>query len=342
MLKPLLAALALSATAAAPTQAAPQSAAAPKAPASTPSAAPAQALRWQAATPYPDTSLHTENLMQFAQEVERASEGKLRIGVKPDGALKGTEVKRAVQNGKVQLAEIELAEVQSEWQAFGLDSIPFLASGYGPARKLYQAQRVPLGKRLAGQGLVMLYSVPSPPPGLFLRKPVQQLGDLRGLAWAAYSPATERMARLVGAKAVAMPAEHVAQAVTLGRVDAALVSADGFNADAFESMAVFVDLQAWLPRHAVLMSLQAFEQLDMPLRKAVIKAAMAAEQRGWQASEARHRRFLGGLKEMGMDVAEPPGPLRTGLLKTVGEPLLHEWLQRTGPEGQLLIDDFRR
>jgi TRAP-type C4-dicarboxylate transport system substrate-binding protein len=336
MLKPLLAALALGAAAlSAPAQTASSAASAPA------SDAPA-ALTWEVATPFPETSFHTENLAQFAQEVERATEGKLKIGIKPDAALKAGDVKRAVQNGKAPLGELQLADVQSEWATFGLDSVPMLASGYAQARKLYQAQRVPIGKKLAGQGLVMLYSVPSPPPGLFLRKPVSKLTDLRGLTWAAYSPATERMAKLLGAKPVGMPADHVAQAVTTGQVQAALASTDAFNADAFEPMEVFLDLQAWLPRHGVFMNLKAFEALDKTARAAVIKAAIAAEQRGWKESEARHRRFLGLLKDMGMEVVTPAEPLRTGLLKTVGEPMLDEWLQRTGPDGKLLIDDYRR
>jgi TRAP-type C4-dicarboxylate transport system substrate-binding protein len=314
-----------------------------KDPAPTPTQAPAPAsTTWQVATPYPDTSLHTENLMQFAQEVEKASEGKLKISIQTDAALKAPAVRRAVADGKAPLGELQLAELQPEWQAFGLDSIPFLAGGYAQAHKLYQAQRVALGKKLSAQGLVMLYSVPSPPPGLFLKKPVAKLTELRGLSWAAYSPATERMAQLLGSKPVKMPEAHVAQAVTLEQVQAALVSADGFNTDAFENMQVFVDLQAWLPRHAVLMNLKAFEQLDPATRKAVVKAAIAAEQRGWKQSEARHQRFLNLLKEMGMTVAPPSEALRTGLQKTVGEPLLDEWLQRAGAEGKLLIDDYRR
>jgi TRAP-type C4-dicarboxylate transport system substrate-binding protein len=314
-----------------------------KDPAPTPTQAPAPAsTTWQVATPYPDTSLHTETLMQFAQEVEKASEGKLKISIQPDAALKAPAVRRAVAQGKSALGELQLAELQSEWQPFGLDSIPFLAGGYAQAHKLYQAQRVALGKKLSAQGLVMLYSVPSPPPGLFLKKPVAKLTELRGLTWAAYSPATERMAQLLGSQPVKMPEAHVAQAVTLEQVQAALVSADGFNTDAFENMQVFVDLQAWLPRHAVLMNLKAFEQLDPATRKAVVKAAIAAEQRGWKQSEARHQRFLSLLKEMGMTVVPPSEALRTGLLKTVGEPLLDEWLQRTGAEGKLLIDDYRR
>jgi TRAP-type C4-dicarboxylate transport system substrate-binding protein len=347
MFKPLLAAMALGAAAlAAPAQTAATAAKpsnAASSPASTADApAPAAAITWDIATPFPETSFHTENLVQFAQEVERASEGKLKINIKPDGTLKADAVKRAVQNGKAPLGEIQLADVQSEWATFGLDSVPMLASGYAQARKLYQAQRVPIGKKLAGQGMVMLYSVPSPPPGLFLKKPVAKLTELRGLTWAAYSPATERMAKLVGAKPVSLPADHVAQAVTQGEVQAALVSTDGFNTDAFEPMEAFLDLQAWLPRHAVLMNVKAFEALDKPTRAAVIKAAIAAEQRGWKASEARHQRFLGLLKDLGMAVITPAEPLRTGLLKTVGEPMLDEWLQRTGPEGKLLIEDYRR
>ena len=114
------------------------------------------------------------------------------------------------------------------------------------------------------------------------------------------------------------------------------------NADAFEPMEAFVDLQAWLPRNGLLMNLKAFEALDKPTRAAVVKAAIAAEKRGWKESEARHQRFLGLLKDMGMDVITPPEPLRTGLLKTVGEPMLDDWLQRTGAEGKQLIDDYRR
>lgn len=346
MFKPLLAMLALGAASlGAPAQAAATAnatAATAAKPASAASAATANAITWQVATPTPDTSLHAENLAQFAKEVESASEGKLKISLKPDPALKAPAVRRAVADGKSALGELQLADLQTEWQTFGLDSIPFLASGYPRAHKLYQAQRVALGKKLASQGLVMLYSVPSPPLGLFLKKPVDKLTDLRGLGWAAYSPATERMAKLLGAKPVAVPEAQLVQTVAHGKVDAALVSADGFSADAIEGMEVFVDLQAWLPRHAVLMNLKAFEQLDPATRKAVVKAAITAEQRGWKQSEARHQRFLAAIKDMGLTVAPPSEVLRTGLQKTVGEPMLDEWLQRTGPEGKLLIDDYRR
>ncbi|MDZ5456963.1 TRAP transporter substrate-binding protein DctP [Azohydromonas lata] len=320
MLKPLLAALALGAAAL---------------------AASAQTV-WEAATPFPEKDFQAENLAQFAKDVESASGGKLKISIKRDAALKPADAKRAVQNGPLALADLRLADVQSEWATFGVDSVPLLASGYTAARKLYQAQRVPIGKKLAGQGLVMLYSVPSPPPGLFVKKPVSKLLELRELKWAAYSPATERMAKLVGAKPVALAADHVAQAVAQGQVDAALVAADGFNADAFEPMHAFVDLQAWLPRNGLLMNLKAFEALDKDTRAAVVKAAIAAEKRGWKESETRHTRFLGLIKDMGMDVVTPSEPLRTGLQKTVGEPMLDEWLQRTGPEGKQLIDDYRR
>lgn len=338
MVKPLLAALALiGAALGAPAHAA-------DAPASKAKAAAApEAITWQVATPWPAASIHTGTLLQFAQEVERASEGRLKVEVRPDASLKSPAVKRAVQRNAAQLGDVALAELQSEWPGFGVDSLPFLARGLEPARRLYQAQRVPLGKRLSGQGVVMLYSIPSPPVGLALRKPAADLGALRGLAWGAWGPAGERVARLVGARPVALPEAQAAKALHDGQLQAALVPAEalegGFGA---EGGGVFLDLQAWAPRHGVLMNVKAFEALDKSLRKVVVKAALAAEKRGWEQAGAREQRALARLKDAGVEVAEPPEALLTGLRKTVGEPLLDDWLQRAGAEGRLMLDEYRR
>ncbi|WP_157265234.1 TRAP transporter substrate-binding protein DctP [Azohydromonas aeria] len=336
MLKPLLAALALAGGAlGAPALAA-------DAPAPKTADAP-ESITWRVATPWPAASLHTETLLQFAREVESASEGRLKVEVKPDASLKSPAVKRAVQRNAAQLGDVALAELQSEWPGFGLDSLPFLARGHEPARRLYQAQRVPLGKQLSGQGVVMLYSIPSPPVGLALKQPAADLPALRGLAWGTWSPAGERMAKLVGAKPVALPEAQAARALHGGQLQAALVPAEALaGGTSAEGGGVFLDLQAWAPRHGVLMNVKAFEALDKSLRKVVVKAALAAEKRGWEQSEARHRRALARLKDVGVEVAEPPEALLTGLRKTVGEPFLDDWLQRAGAPGRLMLDEYRR
>ena len=57
------------------------------------------------------------------------------------------------------MGEILLANFQNEWQIFGVDGLPFLADSYDASKKLYAAQKPFLEKKLAEQGMVLLYAV---------------------------------------------------------------------------------------------------------------------------------------------------------------------------------------
>jgi TRAP-type C4-dicarboxylate transport system substrate-binding protein len=50
---------------------------------------------------------------------------------------------------------------------------------------------------------------------------------------------------------------------------------------------------------------------------------------------------LDKLRANGMQIL-PPSPALAADLKRVGEVLLKEWLDKSGPEGQQLVDAFRR
>jgi TRAP-type C4-dicarboxylate transport system substrate-binding protein len=52
-------------------------------------------------TPYPTANFHTENINQFAADVDKATAGKLKITVHSSASLfKANEIKRAVQGGQ--------------------------------------------------------------------------------------------------------------------------------------------------------------------------------------------------------------------------------------------------
>ena len=120
--------------------------------------------KWDLPAAYPATNFHTENLMQFAADVDKATAGKLKITVHANASLfKAPEIKRAVQGGQAQMGEILLVNFQNEWQLFGVDGLPFLADSYDESAKLYKAQKPALDKKLAEQGMMLLYAVPWPP-----------------------------------------------------------------------------------------------------------------------------------------------------------------------------------
>lgn len=299
--------------------------------------------KWDLAAAYPATNFHTENLAQFISDVDKASGGKLKITLHANAALfKAPEIKRAVQGAQAQLGEILLANFQNEWQIFGVDGLPFLADSYDASMKLYKAQKPFLEKKLAEQGMVLLYAVAWPPQGIYTKKPVNNAADLKGIKWRAYSPATARIAELVGAQPVTVQAAEFSQALATGVVESTMTSgATGVDSKLYEHLKYYYDTQAWLPKNALIMNKKAFDALDKPAQEAVLKAAADAQTRGWAASRRVNEDTLAKLKAEGMQVVPPSSQLKADMAK-VGDTMLKEWLDKAGPDGKALIDAYRK
>jgi TRAP-type transport system periplasmic protein len=299
--------------------------------------------KWDLPAAYPATNFHSENLAQFASDVDKASGGKLKITVHSNASLfKAPEIKRAVQGGQAQAGEILLANFQNEWQIFGTDGLPFLADSYDASMKLYKAQKPALEKKLGEQGMQLLYAVAWPPQGIYSKKPLATIADLKGIKWRAYSPATSRIAELVGAQPVTVQAAEFSQALATGVVESTMTSgATGVDSKLYEHLKYYYDTQAWLPKNAVIVNKAAFDALDAPTKQAVLKAAADAETRGWTASQGVNTKTLETLKANGMQVL-PPSPALKAELKKVGDTMLKEWIDKAGPEGQAIVDNFRK
>ena len=299
--------------------------------------------KWDLPAAYPATNFHTENLMQFAADVDKATAGKLKITVHANASLfKAPEIKRAVQGGQAQAGEILMANFQNEWQIFGVDGLPFLADSYDESMKLYKAQKPFLDKKLAADGMALLYAVPWPPQGIYVKKPINSAADLKGVKWRAYSPATARIAELVGAQPVTVQAAELSQAMATGVIESYMSSGStGYDTKTYESIKYWYDTQAWLPKNAVLVNKKAFDALDKPTQDAVLKAAADAEVRGWASSKKTNAEVLEKLKANGMQIL-PPSPQLKADMKKVGDTMLKEWLEKAGPEGQQLVDAYRK
>ena len=66
--------------------------------------------KWDMPTPYGDGVLHTKNVKQFAEEVNKATAGELNIVVHSGASLiKHPEIHRAVRTGQVPAGEMFMA-----------------------------------------------------------------------------------------------------------------------------------------------------------------------------------------------------------------------------------------
>ena len=299
--------------------------------------------KWDLPSAYPAANFHTENLSQFAADVDKATSGKLKITVHSNASLfKAPEIKRAVQGGQAQLGEILLVNYQNEWQIFGADGLPFLADSYDAGMKLYKAQKPLLDKKLGEQGMALLYAVAWPPQGIYSKKPLASAADLKGIKWRAYSPATSRIAELVGAQPVTVQAAEVSQAFATGVTESMMSSGStGWDSKLYEHVKYWYDTQAWLPKNAVIMNKAAFDALDGATQQAVLKAAAEAETRGWAASQRANTETLEKLKGAGMQILPPSAALKADM-KKVGDTMLKEWMDKAGAEGKQLVDAYTK
>ena len=299
--------------------------------------------KWDLPAAYPATNFHTENLVQFANDVDKASGGKLKITVHANASLfKANEIKRAVQGGQAQIGEVLLVNFQNEWQLFGIDGLPFLADSYAQSMKLYKASRPALEKKLGEQGMMLLYTVAWPPQGIYVKKPINSAADLKGVKWRAYSPATARIAELVGAQPVTVQAAELSQAMATGVVESYMSSGStGYDSKTYEHIKYWYDTQAWLPKNAVLVNKAAFDALDAPTKAALLKAGADAEARGWALSQQKNGEYIELLKKNGMNIVTP-SPQLTADMKKVGEVMLKEWLDKAGSEGQAVVDAYKK
>lgn len=303
----------------------------------------ARAETWNMATPYPDATFHTQNIYKFAKEVEQATDGKLKITVHSGGSLiKHPQIKRAVQTGQVQAGEVFISILGNENPIYAVDSIPFLATSYDDAARLWKASRPKIEHLLAQDGIKLLYAVPWPPQGLYTSKEIDSVDDLKGLKFRAYNPTTSRLAELTGMTPTQVEVPEIPQAFSTGIVEAMITSpSTGANSKAWDFVNRFYDIQAWLPKNMVIINQRAFDALDKDTQQAVLTAAKHAEDRGWQMSKDESEAKKKVLAEHGMKVLQPSDKLMTGLRK-VGRTMTQEWLKDTGKAGQEIIDDYRQ
>ena len=299
--------------------------------------------KWDLPTAYPATNYHTENITQFAKDVDAATGGKVKITVHANASLfKAPEIKRAVQSGQAQAGEILLANFANENPIYALDGVPFLATTYPEAKKLYAASKPAMEKLLAAQGIKVLFMVPWAPQGIYSKKEIGSVADLRGIKWRAYSPATAKIAELIGAQPVQIQQAELSAAMATGVIESYMSSGStGYDTKTYESIKNFYDTQAWIPKNAILVNAKSFDALDAPTKAAVLKAAADAEVRGWKIAEEKNTEYKRLLTERGMKIHKPSAKLDADM-RQVGGIMQADWLKVAGADGAAIVEAYKK
>ena len=283
----------------------------------------AVAEKWDMALAYGAGNFHSANATEFANNVTKKSGGKLTIVTHPGGSLfKGGEIFRAVRTGQAQIGERFMSALGKEDPLLEIDSQPFLASSYSDAMKLYKASKAEIIKGLDAKGLVFLYAVPWPAQGLYSKKEINSVNDLKGLKFRAYNSATIRIAELTGMTPTKIEAAEISQAFSTGAVESMITSpTTGKNSKIWENgVKYFYDIAAWFPKNMVIVNKDAWNKLDKATKDLVMKQA--------------------ALADAGMIVGKVSSSLQSHFEK-VGETMAQEWSQKAGSRGDTVLSAYK-
>ena len=299
--------------------------------------------KWDMALAYGAGNFHSANATEFAKNVTEKSGGKLTIVTHPGGSLfKGGEIFRAVRTGQAPIGERFMSALGKEDPLLEVDSQPFLATNYGAAMRLYNASKPEIIKGLDSKGLVFLYAVPWPAQGLYSKKEINSIEDLKGLKFRAYNSATIRIAELTGMAPTKIEAAEISQAFSTGAVESMITSpTTGKNKKIWENgVGYFYDIAAWFPKNMVIANKDAWNKLDAATQKLVMSEAAKAEKKGWDLSKKGNKDDKKALADAGMNVGKVNSALKKHF-EEVGATMSKEWADRAGARGQAVLAAYK-
>ena len=301
------------------------------------------AEKWDMALAYGAGNFHSANATEFAKNVSEKSGGKLTIVTHPGGSLfKGGEIFRAVRTGQAQIGERFMSALGKEDPLLEVDSQPFLATSYDDAMKLYNASKSEIVKGLEEKGLIFLYAVPWPAQGLYSKKAINSVADLKGLKFRAYNSATIRIAELTGMAPTKIEAAEISQAFSTGAVESMITSpTTGKNSKIWENgVEYFYDIAAWFPKNIVIVNKDAWSKLDSATQKLIMSEAAVAEKKGWELSKKGNVADKKALADAGMKVGKVNSALEKHFQK-VGATMADEWKAKAGSRGASVLAAYK-
>ena len=299
-------------------------------------AVPAPALEWSMPVAAPPGGVAESSVRAFAAQVAADTGGGLTLAVTQ--AADAARVPGALGGGRAAAGAFPLAALEAAEPVLAMDRVPYLASNYVDAAKLWKVLRPAVERKLAARGLLLLYAVPGPPPAPLSLRPMLTLEAWRGMRLLADEPGLDALAPVVGLQAVRAPGAR--EAFAGGNADAAFRAADAAAGDrAWEYAAHYLDARAWFPKTLVVAARSAFDGLAPAARDALRAAAAAAEQAAWQASERAADAGVQRLRDYGIKAVTPPVKLLIRL-EAVGRELLFRWSESAGEEGAQIVERY--
>jgi len=289
--------------------------------------------KWIANSVWPPKNHHSIGLNMFAKKVKERTGGKLIIKVYVGGALgyKGPELLKVVRDGLVQVSDMVFSIVAGDEPVFGVTTLPFLVRGFKEARLLMDIGR-PYFEEITQKkwNQKILYTAPWPPAGLWTKKPVKCVADMKGLKTRTYDKNGALVVKAVGGTPYALPFSEVYSALATGLIDSVITSTPtAVDGKFWEVLKCFERINITQAVDMVNVNLRAFNKLDKDTQKVLLETGKEMESYMWNWVEKLDKEKEKECNEHGI-VSIPVSEKFMNELSKITEKIRKDWL-KTAP-----------
>ncbi|MGB6103641.1 MAG: TRAP transporter substrate-binding protein DctP [Pusillimonas sp.] len=282
---------------------------------------------------------------QFAEDVAKATQGRLKITVMAAGELpfRGQDVLRAVATRQIEMGHTVVGMMAGDLPQIDAFAMPFVCTSFD---KFYD-RSVPAIDNLVSKALSDKFKVlplvhwAMPQQQIWLSKDVKSLEDLRGLKIRAWSREQNELMQRLGGSGVSISAAEVIPSLQRKIVDGAFTAAlPASNWKIYEvaKFGYMVDMN--LAYELNLVNQAALEALPQDVRD-----ILHAKAREWtnvyrQEIQAADEQAREDLVAKGM-VLRAPSPDDLATLQSLTAPISEAWAKRNGPIAEEMLSLIR-
>lgn len=299
---------------------------------------------WNANSVWPPNNHHTIGLEEFAAKVKAATNGELEIQVSAGGALgyKGPELLKAVRDGLVPLSDMLVSGVAGDEKLFQLVTLPFLVLDFQEAKLLNETARPYFDKAAAKWGQKILYIAPWPGAGLWTKRKIATVEDMKGLKTRTYDKNGALVVEATGGTPYALPFSEVYSSLATGLIDSVITSTPtGVDGKFWEVLKYYHPMNITVATDMVNVNLAAFNKLDKATQEALIKAGQEMEAAMWAKVVEIDKEKEAICNQNGIETV----PASKELLKSlsaVTEGIRNDWLKDAPPDARKIIEEFNQ
>lgn len=243
-----------------------------------------------------------------------------------------------VASGQASAGAFALHVLAAGDPSLGMIRVPYLATNFVDARKLWQVLRPRVAAALSARGMTLLYGAPGPPPAPISRVAITSMGAWRGVSLLRTDPGIDALSQLLGAEPVGGGSARAA--LGSGAAQAVFMGADDAVRDlAWEYASHYLHAPAWFPMYLVAANRGALAALDDARRDRVLRAADAAGAQAWTQAEQATEQAIQKLRDHGIKTAQVPVNMLIRL-EALGRELLFQWSEGAGEAGAELVEAY--